>query len=119
MGAGVERCYALFDYAKSKGKEVNYLLAFARGVNAQGIHSDTDRGMQRIIEAAGLDWAETKPVLLREITSGDWRIWADDNYKGMLALGLWGESSFSYKGHAVWGKDRIDVIERRICESFD
>lgn len=115
LGHGVERCYALFDYARSKGKETNYLLSFARAVNAQGIHSDTDSGMQRIVESADLDWSEAKPIMDRELASGEWRIWAEDNYSRMRALGLWGVPSFSYKDVAVWGQDRIDVIERRVC----
>jgi len=119
LGRGVQRCYALFDYAKSKGKEVSYLLSFARAVNAQGIHSDTDDGMQRIVETAGLDWSEAKPIMDRELASGEWRIWAEDNYSQMRELGLWGVPSFAYKDVAVWGQDRIDVIERRVCELID
>lgn len=116
LGLGVERCYALFEYAKSQGKEIDYLLSFARAVNAQGVHSDTDRGMQKIVETAGLDWSEAQPVLDRELTSGEWRKWAEDNYSQMQKLGLWGVPSFSYREVAVWGQDRIDVIERRVCE---
>jgi len=118
LGIGVERCYALFDYAKSKGKEVGYLLSFARAVNAQGIHSDTDSGMQKIVEAAGLDWSEAKPILDSEFASGDWRTWAEHNYSQMRALGLWGVPSFAYEDVAVWGQDRIDVIEQRVCEKL-
>ncbi len=116
LGLGVERCYALFEYAKSKGKEVSYLLSFARAVNAQGIHSDTDEGMQRIVETAGLDWSEAKPIMEQELATCEWRTWAEDNYSQMRALGLWGVPSFAYKDVAVWGQDRIDVIERRVCE---
>lgn len=119
LGPGVPRCYALFEYAKSKGKEVSYLLSFARAVNAQGIHSDTDRGMQKIVETAGLDWSQAKPLMDRELASGEWYTWAEDNYSQMRALGLWGVPSFVYKDVAVWGQDRIDVVERRVCELID
>ena len=119
LGPGVQRCYALFEYAKSKGKEVSYLLSFARAVNAQGIRSDTDRGMQKIVETAGLDWSQAKPLMDRELASGEWYTWAEDNYSQMRALGLWGVPSFVYKDVAVWGQDRIDVVERRVCELID
>ena len=109
----------MFEYAKSKGKEVSYLLSFARAVNAQGIHSDTDDGMKKIVETAGLDWSEAKPIMDRELASGEWRIWAEENYSKMRELGLWGVPSFAYKDVSVWGQDRIDVIERRVCELID
>ncbi len=115
LGAGVERCYALFDYARSQGKEVAYLLAFARAVNTRGIHSDTDSGMKAIVEEAGLDWSQAEPLLTRD----DWRVWADANYQEMHEKGLWGVPCFEYSDVAVWGQDRIDVIEQAICQSIE
>lgn len=46
LGEGVKRCYALFEYAKSQEKEVEYLKTFAESVWALGIRSDTDRGLK-------------------------------------------------------------------------
>ena len=57
LGAGVERCYALLDYAQSEGKMASYLLSFATAVNAEGIHADTDKGLQQIVEKADLSWS--------------------------------------------------------------
>ncbi len=120
LGVGVERCYALFNYAKSQHKEVEYLLAFAKAVNARAIHSDTDRGMKKIVEQAGLEWSQAKPLLQKDETLNrdDWRQWAEDNYAEMHSLGLWGVPCFRYADATVWGQDRIDVIERAICDAI-
>jgi len=114
LGVGVERCYALFNYAKSQHKEVEYLLAFANAVNARAVRSDTDRGMKQIVQQAGLDWSHAKPLLHKT----DWRQWAEENYSEMHALGLWGVPCFQYGDIVVWGQDRIDVIEQAICDAI-
>ncbi|UZE94595.1 DsbA family protein [Alkalimarinus alittae] len=114
LGAGVERCYALFDYAESEGKGVEYLLAYARAVNAQGIRSETDKGLKKIVTSCGLDWNTAKSLL-----AGDsWRLWAEQNLKDMYNLGLWGVPSFQHKNTAVWGQDRIFVIENQIIKDM-
>lgn len=118
LGIGVERCYSLFEYAKQQGKEVDYLLSFARAVNAKGIHSDTDQGMQTIVENAGLNWSNAKPILEQQFTSQGWRGWAEENYHQMHSLGLWGVPCFQYGEISVWGQDRVDVIERAICDAI-
>lgn len=115
LGAGVERCYALFDFAKSQNKEVEYLLAYVRAVNVRAVHSDTDQGMKSIVEEAGLDWLQAQPLLQND----DWRDWAQRNYDEMYSKGLWGVPSFEYDGVAVWGQDRLDVLERAICDSIE
>ncbi|WP_250658074.1 DsbA family protein [Alkalimarinus coralli] len=110
LGAGVERCYALFKYAESKGKAVDYLLAYARAVNSQGVRSDTDKGIRQILSACHLDWEEAKPLLNNQ----SWRTWAEQNLQEMYALGLWGVPSFKYHNTAVWGQDRLFIIENLI-----
>jgi 2-hydroxychromene-2-carboxylate isomerase len=110
LGAGVERCYALFDYACREGREVDYLLTYARVVNAQGIRSETDRGLRQIVEGAGLDWQKAKPLLAQD----NWRDWAETNCKAMYEMGLWGVPSFHYAGTTCWGQDRLWRIEAAI-----
>ncbi len=118
LGQGVERCYALFEYAKARGKAADYLLSFARAVNAQGIRSDTDQGMRTIVERVGLSWTEAAPVMQEQLRSQAWRSWAEANYQQMHELGLWGVPSFQYGDLAVWGQDRIDVLERAVCRAI-
>ena len=56
LGRGVERCYALYDFAQAAGKGQEFLESYARGVWAEGIRSDTDAGLKQLVERVGLDW---------------------------------------------------------------
>ncbi|ARM82175.1 DsbA family protein [Marinobacter salarius] len=110
LGPGVERCYALFEYARSLGRETDYMLAYARAVNAEGIRSETDAGLKVIVERAGLDWQKAKALL----NDQSWREWAENNRKAMYDCGLWGVPSFRYGEVSCWGQDRLWVIEKSI-----
>jgi len=110
LGPGVERCYALFEYARSEGVEIDYMRTYARAVNAEGIRSETDAGLKVIVERAGLNWQKAKPLLNDE----SWREWAEDNRQAMYECGLWGVPSFRYGAISCWGQDRLWVIEEAI-----
>ena len=118
LGAGVERCYALFNYAKSLGCEKEYLLNFAQAVNAQGIHSDSDKGLKIIVERSGLDWHKAKSLLEDEVHCYDWHDWAEENRQQMLALGSWGVPTFKYGELVLWGQDRIGLIEQEMLKDL-
>lgn len=115
LGAGVERCYALFEYAKAEHKEVDYLLSFARGVYSEGLDAATDSGMQRIVERAGLSWDQARPLL----NDDSWRLWAQDNLADMYSLDQWGVPTIAYGEKAVFGQDRLGVIERKMVEELN
>jgi 2-hydroxychromene-2-carboxylate isomerase len=110
LGAGVERCYALLDYARGKGREQAYLLSFARAVYADGIRADTNRGMATIVRRCGLDWDEAR----RHLNARAWRAEVDRNLEEMLGFGCWGVPSFRYGEAYFWGQDRLGLIEKAI-----
>lgn len=110
LGEGVERCYALYDFARAAGRGEEFLESYARGVWAEGIRSDTDAGLQQLVERVGLDWREARGHL----DSDAWRQWAQDNLADLYANGLWGVPSFTYGELKVFGQDRLDCIERAI-----
>lgn len=112
LGQGVERCYALFNYAASEDKAIEFLLAYARAVNAQGIRSETDRGLKQILLSCGLDWHKAHPLL----KNTDWKDWAEKNLQEMYDYGLWGVPSYRYKSINVWGQDRLFIIENEIIK---
>ena len=114
LGPGVERCYALFEYARSEGLEIDYMRTYARAVNAEGIRSETDAGLKVIVERAGLDWQKAK-ILLND---DSWRGWAEDNRQAMYECGLWGVPSFRYGAVSCWGQDRLWVIEEAIKATY-
>jgi 2-hydroxychromene-2-carboxylate isomerase len=87
-----------------------YLLSFARGVNAEGILSETDAGLERIVTRAGLDWDQARTWLEKD----DWKARVETNRQELLGLGLWGVPCFRYGELIVWGQDRIIRIEQAI-----
>jgi 2-hydroxychromene-2-carboxylate isomerase len=114
LGKAVENCYALFDFARSEGKEINYLLAFGRAVNSRGIRADNDLGMRLIIEGCGLDWNEAKKHLNKQ----DWHQWTERNMRELSSLGLWGVPCFHYGDVVTWGQDRLWLIENEMNRGF-
>jgi 2-hydroxychromene-2-carboxylate isomerase len=116
LGEGVNRCYSLFNYAQSQGKETEYLLNYAQAVNAQGIHSDTDEGLKMIVERSGLDWAHAQTLLKQPERDQQWQGWAEDNRQKMLALGSWGVPTYQYGDLVLWGQDRVGLIEQAILQ---
>lgn len=112
LGSGVERCYALIEFARAAGKDVEFLESAARGVWAEGIRSDTDKGLRQLVERVGLDWQQARDVLEGEA----WRESVQDNLAEMYGHDLWGVPSFTYGDVKVFGQDRLDCIERAIVD---
>ncbi len=112
LGKGVERCYALFEYAKSKGKGLDYLECYARSVWSQGVRSETDGGLKKIVENVDLDWKLAK----EKVQDDSWRIWAQQNLAEFYGHDLWGVPSFKYRGVYLFGQDRVARIEQLIVE---
>ncbi len=110
LGKGVERCYALFDYAQEQGKGIDFLVAYARAVWSQGIDSASDFGLRQIVQSVGLDWHKAQVLLHDE----SWRLWAQDNLAEMYGEGLWGVPSMTFAGTKLFGQDRIDALEHAI-----
>jgi 2-hydroxychromene-2-carboxylate isomerase len=112
LGKAVENCYALFGYAKSQGRDFQYLLEFGRAVNSQGVHADSESGMRLIVERSGLDWQQAK----KHLAESHWRIKVEQNMLELNQLGLWGVPCFQYDDTVVWGQDRLWRIEQAICQ---
>lgn len=114
LGKGVERCYALHDFAQAGNRGVEFLESYARGVWAEGIRSDTDPGLQQLVERVGLDWQEARSLLDDE----SWRVSVQDNLAQLYGHGLWGVPSFVYGELKVFGQDRVDCLERAIVSEI-
>jgi 2-hydroxychromene-2-carboxylate isomerase len=114
LGAGVERCYALFAYAQSYGLGLSFLQSCAEGVWSQGILAESDSGLQQMVERAGLDWNQARPLL----DDDSWRLWAQDNLAELYGHDLWGVPSLVYGATKVFGQDRLDRIEQGIIEDL-
>jgi 2-hydroxychromene-2-carboxylate isomerase len=108
LGAGVERCYALFDYAQEQGLAAEYLLSFVECVYSEGVVAASDAGMKKIVERSGLDWQVAQPLLEND----DWRVWAQQNLAELYSHNQWGVPSFAYGNVSVFGQDRLCEMER-------
>ena len=114
LGAGVERCYSIYEYALSKNKGNDFLEHWAKSVWSLGVDSATDAGVKKIIDNVGLDWIEVKPLL----KNNDWRTWVQSNLAELYSHKLWGVPTLVYKDCKVFGQDRLDVIERAMCDDI-
>ncbi len=117
VGRPVERALAVYPLAVEQGLEAGYLTSFFEQVWAHGVDAGTDRGLRRIVEAAGLSWPEARRRLGRD----EWRTDAEDNRRAMFEMGLWGVPSFRLSGpgdhepFCTWGQDRLWLIEATIA----
>ncbi len=110
VGRPVERGVSIVAYAQRMGKGQPYVQAFLDGVWAQGINAGSDRGLRKIVEAAGLSWDEARACLKDD----SWRATAEANRAEMFALGLWGVPSFRVRDLAVWGQDRLWALQDEV-----
>ncbi|WP_158657731.1 DsbA family protein [Agarilytica rhodophyticola] len=113
LGKAVERCYALIDYADSKNLLNAFLLSFARGVNAQGIRAETDKGMKEIVTRCGLDWSIAK----MKLNNDQWKLRVQKNLDEMFAMGCWGVPCIRYEDQHYWGQDRFAMLENHILRN--
>ena len=107
VGKPVERGYSLLPWAIDQGKGIEYFRSFMTLVWSQAVDAGSDRGLRRIVEGAGLDWAEGR----RCLDDPAWREEAERNREELFDLGLWGVPSFRVGSVAVWGQDRLWVVE--------
>lgn len=107
VGHPVERGYAVLYHAREQGRAEAFCSAFLRGVWSEGIDAGSDRGLRRITERAGLDWAQARAAL----NDDRWRAEAEQNREALLGRGLWGVPSFGVGDTLVWGQDRLWQVE--------
>jgi 2-hydroxychromene-2-carboxylate isomerase len=113
VGAGVERCMAIWPFAEKEGRLREWLRAAATGIWSQGINAATDNGLKFLVENAGLDWNRAR----RWLDDDSWRDRAEDNRNAMMEAGSWGVPSFLTENTMVWGQDRFAVIEACLLAS--
>ncbi|NNE56489.1 MAG: 2-hydroxychromene-2-carboxylate isomerase [Hellea sp.] len=110
VGKPVEMGYSLLPWAREQGRGYEYVNAFLTCVWAEGTDAGSHKGLQKIVDRAGLNWAEAKDILGNE----DWRAIAEANRLEMMELGVWGVPSFRVGDTVTWGQDRLWVIENAL-----
>jgi len=114
VGSATERGLAVLHRAIDIGRGPDFLASFLRGVFAEGIDATTTPGLLTIAARAGLSAGDVKAGLARD----DWREVAEANRAELLACGLWGVPSFRVDDRpAVWGQDRLWMIEQDLIDT--
>lgn len=118
VGVGIERAYAVYQYARDEHRERDFLLNAAVGIWAEGVDVATDSGMRKITGRTGLFWPEAKASM----QATEWRDEVDANRADMMDAGSWGVPTMRIGDFVVWGQDRIWLLARHIedlCDSGD
>lgn len=110
VGAGVERCMALWPYAEKREKLSDFVFNAATAIWSQGVDVASDKGLRAVVEETGLDWTTAQKYLADD----SWRSQADANREEMMAAGNWGVPSLRYQDTMLWGQDRIPLLEQLI-----
>lgn len=116
IGDPARRCYALFPWAASQGKGVALCSSFLRHAFVLGVNTNNDRGLRKVVEAAGLSWSEARA----HRHDDSWEALLEDNRQTMYAAGLWGVPSFRLLNPsgapllATWGQDRLWLVARAL-----
>lgn len=116
IGDPVRRAYSLLPWAVEQGRAEEFLSSFLRHAFALGVSTNSDRGLRKVVEAAGLDWG----VAQQHLGDTAWEQILEANRLSMYESGLWGVPSFRLRNAsgetllALWGQDRLWVVAREI-----
>jgi len=116
IGAPVRNCYSLYPWARQLGRGTELLSSFLRAAFFDGVNTNNDRGMQTVVENAGLSWEDARAI----IGNRDFEDELEANRLAMYGFGSWGVPSFRLldsEGNpalALWGQDRLWLFAREI-----
>ncbi|WP_163936174.1 DsbA family protein [Paraferrimonas sp. SM1919] len=113
LGVGIERVYALYQWAQSHDLGIELLLSAATGAWSQGLDCAKDNHLKIIVKRAGLDWHQATRILNNQ----DWRNWAQDNLEQLYQHDQWGVPCINYQGQTLFGQDQLYRIEQQIIDS--
>lgn len=110
VGAPTARGLAVLMPAIEADKGEAFVLSFLKGAWSEGVDAGTDRGLREMAERAGVAWVDVKAGL----ADSGWRAEVEANRKHLTERGLWGVPSFTIGDIAVWGQDRLWVVEAEL-----
>jgi len=109
----VDRVLAAAWVARRHGREIELISSALRGMWAEGVDASTDRGLARIVGAAGVPMEETSAAL----RSGAWKEDVETHRESLSGAGLWGVPSFRFGEFVTWGQDRVWLLEHHLRAS--
>ncbi len=115
LGAGLERCMAVWQYAIGEKRERDFLYNVGEAIWSKGIDLASDEGLRKVSARAGLFWPKVKAALESEA----WQDLANENRESMMASGAWGVPTFRIGDWVTWGQDRDWLVVRHLEELCD
>ena len=115
VGAGVERCMAVLQYAIEEKREREFLLNAGVAIWSKAIDVSTDTGLRKVTAKTGLFWPAAKSA----IDDQQWRDEADENRQSMMQSGSWGVPTIRLGDYTIWGQDRDWMLVRHLEELCD
>jgi 2-hydroxychromene-2-carboxylate isomerase len=115
VGAGAERCLAVFRYAESEHREREFALNAGISIWGERIDVATDKGMRKVTGRTGLFW----PDVEKAMSSDDWRTPIEVNRESMMDSGSWGVPTVRMGDYIAWGQDRDWMLVRHLEELCD
>jgi 2-hydroxychromene-2-carboxylate isomerase len=116
IGDPVRNAYSLYPWACEQGLGNELISQFLSAAFTQAVNTNNDKGLRHVVERAGLDWQQAKPLV------GDtaWHTLLETNRQSMYSAGLWGVPSYRLLDKngapvlALWGQDRLWLVAREI-----
>ena len=115
VGAGVERCMAVLQYAREEKREREFLLNAGVAIWSKAIDVSTDTGLRKVTAKTGLFWPAAKSA----IDDQQWRDEANENRQSMMQSGSWGVPTIRLGDYTIWGQDRDWMLVRHLEELCD
>jgi 2-hydroxychromene-2-carboxylate isomerase len=116
IGSPARKAFSLFPWAREQGKEVPFLRSFFHAAFFDGVNTNNDKGMQLVVENAGLSWSDAQSI----IDNDDWQDELEANRLAMYEFDSWGVPSFRLldkNGNTLlgtWGQDRLWLVAKEI-----
>ena len=117
IGEPTRQAYSLLPWAKSQGKDVEFLSTLLRYAWSEGKALHKQKNLRLAAEEVGLDWSEA----LKRLGSEDWKPIVEKHQDEMVeGMGLWGVPSYRLSGPEgepdleVWGQDRLWLVAAEI-----
>ncbi len=111
LGAGINRCFAVFLHcAVPRGLQLEFALSAMQGSWAEARDLTSDTELEFVAQRAGIGPSEVRAALERD----DWKDYAAANREALTGLGLWGVPSLQIGAYSTWGQDRLELISEAL-----
>ncbi|MBB3045770.1 2-hydroxychromene-2-carboxylate isomerase [Litorivivens lipolytica] len=106
IGDGAIRALKAFTTAGSPEQKLDFIVSAGQAAWSEARDLATDQGLRHACDDAGLTWREVHQAL--NTANIDY---AENNRNALFEAGLWGVPSFRMGEFAIWGQDRLWMIE--------